>query len=305
MWILRAWMDQGRSNDTLDAIDALGPEQASEAERDYLYGMGLRAPGREVHRLGCEGREHPDELPGCHRSPDARSGGRARALRGRVPGPGQGGLVLPGTAPGTARRGAGGGDAPHRRALLAPARARGPVAVRLGPERGAARGIGAAALGACRARLRAGGHLLRSAPHPRTAEARAPVGRRAAAGPRAHVEAHAGRGGGGLRHRHGLVPRHGGLPDDLRPAHATRPWRRRPRRRGPKGWAPRDPTEWDRPTSAPPPRTSRPRRRRARPVPRGSTSTRPWRTARVSTATRSVPRTRATPRCSGGSAGRG
>jgi tetratricopeptide (TPR) repeat protein len=47
LWLLRAWMDQGRSNDTLDAIDALGKAGRSGPEMDYLYGMAFarRAEG--------------------------------------------------------------------------------------------------------------------------------------------------------------------------------------------------------------------------------------------------------------------
>ncbi len=47
MWVLRAWMDQGKSNDTLDALDALRKGGASGSEMDYLYGMAFarRAEG--------------------------------------------------------------------------------------------------------------------------------------------------------------------------------------------------------------------------------------------------------------------
>ena len=41
VWILRAWMDQGRTNDTLDRIDALRKEGLAEPELDYLYGMAF------------------------------------------------------------------------------------------------------------------------------------------------------------------------------------------------------------------------------------------------------------------------
>ncbi len=41
LWILRAWMDQGRSNDTLDAIDALRSSGETGPELDYLYGMAF------------------------------------------------------------------------------------------------------------------------------------------------------------------------------------------------------------------------------------------------------------------------
>lgn len=41
MWVLRAWMDQGRSNDTLDALDALARAGRDGPEMDYLYGMAF------------------------------------------------------------------------------------------------------------------------------------------------------------------------------------------------------------------------------------------------------------------------
>ena len=47
MWVLRAWMDEGRSNDTLDALDALDRAGHDGPEMDYLYGMAFarRAEG--------------------------------------------------------------------------------------------------------------------------------------------------------------------------------------------------------------------------------------------------------------------
>jgi len=47
MWVLRAWMDLGRSNDSLDAIDALSKEGFEGPGLDYLYGMAFarRAEG--------------------------------------------------------------------------------------------------------------------------------------------------------------------------------------------------------------------------------------------------------------------
>ena len=47
LWTLRAWMDQGRSNDTLDALDALDREGRRGPEMSYLYGMAFvrRAEG--------------------------------------------------------------------------------------------------------------------------------------------------------------------------------------------------------------------------------------------------------------------
>jgi Tfp pilus assembly protein PilF len=46
-WILRAWMEQGRSNDTLDALDALSKAGVAGVEMSYLYGMAFarRAEG--------------------------------------------------------------------------------------------------------------------------------------------------------------------------------------------------------------------------------------------------------------------
>lgn len=41
VWILRAWMDQGRSNDTLDYLDALRGSGRSGPIIDYLYGMAF------------------------------------------------------------------------------------------------------------------------------------------------------------------------------------------------------------------------------------------------------------------------
>jgi hypothetical protein len=47
MWVLRAWMDQGRSNDTLDELDELSRAGHSGADMNYLYGMAFarRAEG--------------------------------------------------------------------------------------------------------------------------------------------------------------------------------------------------------------------------------------------------------------------
>ncbi len=47
MWVLRAWMDQGRSNDTLDALDELRRAGEAGPILDYLYGMAFvrRAEG--------------------------------------------------------------------------------------------------------------------------------------------------------------------------------------------------------------------------------------------------------------------
>lgn len=47
MWVLRAWMEQGRGNDTLDALDALNHAGVKGPDLDYLYGMAFarRAEG--------------------------------------------------------------------------------------------------------------------------------------------------------------------------------------------------------------------------------------------------------------------
>jgi hypothetical protein len=47
MWVLRSWMDQGRSNETLDALDALDRAGEKGTEMTYLYGMAFarRAEG--------------------------------------------------------------------------------------------------------------------------------------------------------------------------------------------------------------------------------------------------------------------
>lgn len=41
VWVLRAWMELGRSNDTLDAIDALAGDGREGPAMDYLYGMAF------------------------------------------------------------------------------------------------------------------------------------------------------------------------------------------------------------------------------------------------------------------------
>jgi len=45
-WVLRSWMDQGRINDSLDAIDALSKGGAKGTEIDYLYGMAFSQKAR-------------------------------------------------------------------------------------------------------------------------------------------------------------------------------------------------------------------------------------------------------------------
>lgn len=54
MWVLRAWMDEGRSNDTLDAIDRLARSGHSGPGMDYLYGMAFarRAEGQLAEGVG-------------------------------------------------------------------------------------------------------------------------------------------------------------------------------------------------------------------------------------------------------------
>ncbi len=51
MWVLRAWMDQGRNNDTLDALDALDRAGEKGPEMTYLYGMAF-ARRAEMHLAG-------------------------------------------------------------------------------------------------------------------------------------------------------------------------------------------------------------------------------------------------------------
>src|SRR5262245_21410276 len=49
MWVLRAWMDQGRNNDTLDALDELSRAGADGKDMTYLYGMAFaRRAARHV-----------------------------------------------------------------------------------------------------------------------------------------------------------------------------------------------------------------------------------------------------------------
>ncbi len=46
MWVLRAWLETGRTNEALDAIDALAKDNKG-AEIDYLYGMAFHAVGKQ------------------------------------------------------------------------------------------------------------------------------------------------------------------------------------------------------------------------------------------------------------------
>ncbi len=58
MWLLRTWMEQGRINDSLDAIDALrrsrvdAGQPASCIELDYLYGMAFAHRARSLVTSG-------------------------------------------------------------------------------------------------------------------------------------------------------------------------------------------------------------------------------------------------------------
>jgi tetratricopeptide (TPR) repeat protein len=45
-WVLRSWMDQGRINDSLDAIDELAKKGTKGVEIDYLYGMAFARKAR-------------------------------------------------------------------------------------------------------------------------------------------------------------------------------------------------------------------------------------------------------------------
>ena len=47
MWVLRSWLEQGRNNDTLDALDELVDEGQSGPDMDYLYGMAFALRGRQ------------------------------------------------------------------------------------------------------------------------------------------------------------------------------------------------------------------------------------------------------------------
>jgi len=46
IWVLRGWMEQGRVNDSLDAIDALAKDGAGGPAIDYLYGMAFARKAR-------------------------------------------------------------------------------------------------------------------------------------------------------------------------------------------------------------------------------------------------------------------
>ena len=54
-WVLRSWMDQGRINDSLDAIDALSKGGANGPEIDYLYGMAFSQKARGYLSTGVGG----------------------------------------------------------------------------------------------------------------------------------------------------------------------------------------------------------------------------------------------------------
>jgi tetratricopeptide (TPR) repeat protein len=51
-WLLRTWMDQGRSDETLDALDALGRAGQKGPELDYLYGMAFARRAETLLREG-------------------------------------------------------------------------------------------------------------------------------------------------------------------------------------------------------------------------------------------------------------
>ena len=54
VWLLRAWMELGRSNDTLDALDALRDEGRSGPALDYLYGMAFALRARQQVAEGAD-----------------------------------------------------------------------------------------------------------------------------------------------------------------------------------------------------------------------------------------------------------
>jgi len=52
MWVLRSWIEQGRNNDALDALDALVRDGQTGPELDYLYGMAFAHRAQENLALG-------------------------------------------------------------------------------------------------------------------------------------------------------------------------------------------------------------------------------------------------------------
>jgi Tfp pilus assembly protein PilF len=54
-WVIRAWMEDGRINDSLNAIDALDREGAQGPAMDYLYGMAFAAKARDYIATGTGG----------------------------------------------------------------------------------------------------------------------------------------------------------------------------------------------------------------------------------------------------------
>src|SRR5262245_795347 len=54
-WVLRAWMEDGRVNDALDAIDALDKSGAKGPPIDYLYGMAFACKARGYLATGTGG----------------------------------------------------------------------------------------------------------------------------------------------------------------------------------------------------------------------------------------------------------
>jgi tetratricopeptide (TPR) repeat protein len=54
-WVLRSWMDQGRINDSLDAIDELAKGGAKGPAVDYLYGMAFARKARGYMQTNVAG----------------------------------------------------------------------------------------------------------------------------------------------------------------------------------------------------------------------------------------------------------
>jgi tetratricopeptide (TPR) repeat protein len=57
MWVIRGWMEDGRINDALNAIDGLDREGLKGASIDYLYGMAFALKARGYIALGTGGSE--------------------------------------------------------------------------------------------------------------------------------------------------------------------------------------------------------------------------------------------------------
>jgi cytochrome c-type biogenesis protein CcmH/NrfG len=54
IWLLRAWMELGRVNDALDAIDELAAQGTEGAEIHYLYGMAFYSKAKKNLREGAD-----------------------------------------------------------------------------------------------------------------------------------------------------------------------------------------------------------------------------------------------------------